>query len=138
MKRMHVHISVDDLEKSKRFYAAMFGQQPTVLKDDYAKWILEDPRINLAISHKTGKRAGLDHLGIQAQSNEELAELYTRLADASYAMLDQRGANCCYVVSDKHWAVDPVGTTWEMFYTMEEAAVYGKDITQDLDKVLVA
>lgn len=135
MKRMHVHISVDDLEKSKRFYTAMFGQQPSVSKADYAKWVLEDPRINLAISHKAGKRPGLDHLGIQAESNEELEELYARLADASYATLDQRAANCCYAVSDKHWAVDPAGTTWEMFHTMGEVAVYGKDITQDLDKV---
>jgi predicted 3-demethylubiquinone-9 3-methyltransferase (glyoxalase superfamily) len=82
--------------------------------------------------------ARFSRLGIQAESNEELEELYTRLADASYATLDQRGANCCYAVSDKHWAVDPVGTSWEMFHTMGEVAIYGKDITQDLDKVLLA
>ncbi len=138
MKRMHVHIAVEDLATAKRFYTAMFGQEPTVLKPDYAKWAMEDPRINLAISQKPGNQPGVDHLGIQAETAEELEELYTRLGDASYAMLEQRGAKCCYAESDKHWAVDPEGVTWEMFHTMGEVAVYGSDRAMDVESVLGA
>ena len=138
MKRMHVHIAVDDLATAKRFYAAMFGQEPTVSKPDYAKWALEDPRINLAISQKPGNQPGVDHLGIQAETAEELEELYKRLDDASYAVLEQRGAKCCYAKSDKHWAVDPVGVSWEMFHTMGEVVVYGTDGAPNVDKVLAS
>ncbi len=137
MKRMHIHIAVDDLELSRKFYAAMLGQEPTISKPDYAKWALEDPRVNLAISQKCGNQAGVDHLGIQAETHEELEELYTRLGDASYAMVDQKRAKCCYAESDKHWAVDPAGVPWEMFHTMGEVAVYGNDRASDVGKVLV-
>jgi catechol 2,3-dioxygenase-like lactoylglutathione lyase family enzyme len=138
MKRMHVHIAVGDLATAKRFYTAMFGQEPTVSKPDYAKWSLEDPRINLAISQKLGNQPGIDHLGIQAETAEELEELYERLGDASYAMLEQRGAKCCYAESDKHWAVDPEGVTWEMFHSLGEVEVYGLDRAQDVENALGA
>ena len=136
MKRIHIHIAVNDLELAKQFYAAMFGQRPTVSKADYAKWALDDPRINLAISQKPGNQPGVDHLGIQAETHEELEELYTRLGYASYAMIEQKRAKCCYAESDKHWAVDPVGVPWEMFHTMGEVAVYGNDTARDVNKVL--
>ena len=138
MKRMHVHIAVGDLATAKRFYTAMFGQEPTVSRPDYAKWSLEDPRMNLAISQKLGNQPGIDHLGIQAETAKELEELYERLGDASYAMLEQRGAKCCYAESDKHWAVDPEGVTWEMFHTLGEVAVYGLDRAQDVENALGA
>lgn len=136
MKRMHIHIAVDDLETASSFYAAIFGQDPTVSKSDYAKWSLEDPRVNLAISKKVDNQPGLDHLGIQAETSEELEQLYMRLGDASYAMVEQKGATCCYAESDKHWAIDPAGVTWEMFHTMGEAAVYGNDRARDVLDVL--
>ena len=127
MKRMHIHVSVDDLESAQRFYTAMFGEPATVSKPDYAKWELADPRVNFAISDKGAEKTGIDHLGIQAGSGEELDELYRRLGDASYPTVEQKGAECCYAESDKHWAVDPAGVTWEMFHTMGEAVVYGDD-----------
>jgi catechol 2,3-dioxygenase-like lactoylglutathione lyase family enzyme len=127
MKRMHIHISVDDLESSKRFYSSLFGHEPTVAKPDYAKWALDDPRVNLAISQRCGNSAGVNHLGIQAETGAELTELHQRMKDASYAMEDQKGAECCYAKSDKHWAVDPAGVPWEMFHTMADVAVYGND-----------
>lgn len=138
MKRMHIHISVEDLETSMKFYAAMLGQSPTVSKPDYAKWALDNPRVNLAISQKPDNARGIDHLGIQAENNEELDELYRRLGDASYAMLEQVGAKCCYAESDKHWALDPDGVPWEMFHTMGEVAVYGEDRAQDVGEILPA
>ena len=136
MKRMHIHITVAELDKSIRFYSALFGSEPTLLKDDYAKWLLDDPRVNLAISTKAKSEIGLDHLGIQAEDDVELAELYSRLGDASYAMMDQKGAKCCYAESDKHWAIAPDGIFWEMFHTMGEVAVYGEDRASNLGKVL--
>jgi catechol 2,3-dioxygenase-like lactoylglutathione lyase family enzyme len=127
MKRFHVHIGVDDLEAAKRFYSAMFGAKPTVEKPDYAKWMVEEPRINLAVSRRPGNVPGIDHLGIQAETPDELDELNRRLGAASIATLEERGAKCCYAESDKHWAVDPEGVVWEMFQTMGEAATYGAD-----------
>ena len=128
MKRMHIHISVDDLASSERFYSAMFGQGPTVSKGDYAKWELENPSINLAISEREGKVPGIDHVGIQVDSDAELGQLHARLSDARYATVEQRAAQCCYAESDKHWAADPAGVVWEMFHTMGEATVYGEDV----------
>ena len=136
MKRMHIHISVDDLETSKRFYTAMLGQEPSVTKPDYAKWSLDDPHVNLAISNKCCNKPGIDHLGIQAETSDELDELYRRLGNASYATVEQNGAKCCYAESDKHWAVDPVGVAWEMFHTMGEVAVYGNDRAEQLEDVV--
>jgi lactoylglutathione lyase len=126
MKRFHVHVGVHDLKQSVRFYSALFAAQPTVLKDDYAKWQLDDPRVNFAISTRAGK-AGLDHLGIQAEDAAELEELGSRLAQADVAVLPQKGAACCYARSDKYWTVDPQGVPWESFHTLEGAPVYGED-----------
>lgn len=126
MKRLHVHVAVHDLEQSIRFYRALFDAEPTVKKDDYAKWQLEDPRVNFAIS-KRGAKAGLDHLGIQAEDEGELGALRSQLAQADVAILDQKDATCCYAKSDKHWTLDPQGIAWESFRTLEAAPTYGED-----------
>lgn len=117
MKRFHVHISVDDLNDSIRFYSTLFNTSPTIEKPDYAKWMLEDPRINFAIS-KRGAKAGLDHIGIQTECAEELTTLHDRMHDAGIEMLTQNGQACCYSESDKHWAVDPSGIAWETYHTL--------------------
>ena len=100
MKRMHVHVAVDDLERSVRFYSALFAAQPSIIKPDYAKWMLDDPRVNFAISTR-GRQAGLDHLGIQAESPDELKEIYARLQKADGNVIEQGQANCCYAKSEK-------------------------------------
>jgi catechol 2,3-dioxygenase-like lactoylglutathione lyase family enzyme len=130
MKRLHVHIAVDDLAQSIRFYNALFAQQPSVQKPDYAKWALEDPRVNFAIS-KRGRKAGLDHLGIQAENDAELAEVHARLKDAALPIASQQGAACCYAKSNKHWTVDPQGIAWESFHTLDRVPVYGEDRGSD-------
>jgi hypothetical protein len=126
MKRFHVHVSVHDLQQSVRFYSALFASQPSVLKEDYAKWQLEDPRVNFAISTAAGK-AGVDHLGLQAEDGAELEDLGSRLAQADVATTAQKGASCCYAKSDKYWTIDPQGVAWESFHTLESVPVYGKD-----------
>lgn len=126
MKRFHVHVSVDDLEANIRFYSNVFGAAPAVVKDDYAKWMLEDPRVNFAIS-KRGARAGLDHLGLQVDSDEELAALREQVSRADIAALDQAGAACCYAKSDKYWITDPQGIAWETFHTLDAIPVFGED-----------
>jgi catechol 2,3-dioxygenase-like lactoylglutathione lyase family enzyme len=126
MKRLHVHVAVHDLEQSIRFYSALFAAQPAVKKDDYAKWMLDDPRVNFAISTRA-KRAGLDHLGIQAEDGAELEELGSRLAQADVAITAQKGASCCYAKSDKYWTLDPQGIAWESFHTLDSVPMYGAD-----------
>ncbi|HZM33982.1 MAG TPA: ArsI/CadI family heavy metal resistance metalloenzyme [Burkholderiales bacterium] len=126
MKRLHVHVAVHDLEKSIRFYSALFAAQPVVRKDDYAKWMLEDPRVNFAISTR-GKKAGLDHLGIQAENAAELEEIGSRLAQADVSVLPQKEAACCYAKSDKYWTIDPQGIAWESFHTLDSIPMYGGD-----------
>ena len=130
MKRFHVHVGVHDLDKSIRFYAALFAAEPTVRKNDYAKWQLEDPRVNFAISTR-GKKAGLDHLGIQAESGAELEELGARLAQADVSVLPQKGAACCYAKSDKYWTLDPQGIAWESFHTLGTVPVFGSDTARE-------
>jgi len=125
MKRLHVHVAVADLAKSIQFYATLFGTEPTVRKDDYAKWMLEDPRVNFAISTR-GKRPGLDHLGIQTESREELGEIAARLKAAEVATQDQAATRCCYAESSKSWSADPQGIAWESFYTFGESTTYGE------------
>ena len=125
MKRLHVHVSVHDLKQSVRFYSALFAAQPTVLKDDYAKWMLDDPRVNFAISSR-GAKAGLDHLGIQAENGEELEDIGSRLAQADVATTAQKDASCCYAKSDKYWTVDPQGIAWESFHTLDSVPMYGE------------
>lgn len=130
MKRLHVHVAVHDLRQSIRFYSALFAAQPTVTKDDYAKWQLEDPRVNFAISSR-GAKAGVDHLGIQAENADELEELGVRLAQADVTMTAQKGASCCYAKSDKYWTLDPQGVAWESFHTLESVPVFGADIAAE-------
>ena len=125
MKRLHVHVSVDDLAQSVRFYSTLFAAQPTMLKEDYAKWMIDDPRVNFAIS-TGGQAGGFSHLGIQAQDQSELAEVYDRLSRAERPILAQQGTTCCYAKSDKQWIADPQGVPWETFFTYGEATVYGE------------
>ena len=125
MKRFHVHVAVDDLAANIRFYSTVFGAQPTVQKPDYAKWMLDDPRINFAVSQR-GAKAGVDHLGFQVDSDEELAALRKQVADAQIAALDQPDATCCYARSDKYWIEDPQGIAWETYRTLGEAQIYGE------------
>ncbi|MET0500046.1 MAG: ArsI/CadI family heavy metal resistance metalloenzyme [Candidatus Binatia bacterium] len=125
MKRFHVHIAADDLDATIRFYSTVFGMPPTVRNPGYAKWMVEDPRINFAISKATGM-PGIDHLGIQVDSGEELTLLREQVARAQIAAQDQPGAACCYARSDKYWTTDPQGIAWETFHTFESIPVRGE------------
>lgn len=124
MKRLHIHVSVGDLGESVRFYSALFAAAPTVAKADYAKWMLDDPRVNFAVSARGGA-AGVQHLGIQAESAAELEEVFGRLAAAGRPVLEEAGATCCYARSEKQWVSDPQGVPWETFLTHGESTVYG-------------
>lgn len=124
MKRMHVHVSVDDLARSIGFYSALFAAQPSVVKPDYAKWMLDDPRVNFAISTR-GREVGLDHLGIQVESQQELHEVYDRLRQAGGEVVEQGQTACCYAKSEKSWIDDPAGIAWETFHTTGESIDYG-------------
>ena len=126
MKRFHVNLSVGDLADSIRFYSALFGAEPSVRKDDYAKWLLEDPRINFAISRR-GHPVGINHLGVQVESAEELTGMRAQLTRADRALVEQRGAACCYANSDKYWITDPDGVAWETFHTLAAIPLYGDD-----------
>lgn len=120
MKRFHVHVGVEDLEQSIRFYSSLFGAGPTVRKDDYAKWMVDDPRVNFAISQRNGRKVGVNHLGLQADSADELSAIRTGFAAADpSSVVDEPNAHCCYVTSDKHWVTDPQGIAWEAFHTLE-------------------
>jgi catechol 2,3-dioxygenase-like lactoylglutathione lyase family enzyme len=124
MKRLHVHVAVDDLAVATAFYADLFGAAPSVTKPDYAKWMLDDPRVNFAISAR-GTQAGLDHLGIQVDDAGELDMLAARLENAGHTTYDKGAATCCYAESDKAWTVDPAGIKWEAFHTHGESTTYG-------------
>jgi predicted enzyme related to lactoylglutathione lyase len=124
MKRLHVHVAVDDLAASIKFYSALFAAAPSVVKPDYAKWMLDDPRANFAISAR-GRAAGLDHLGIQVESKDELKEVYARLHQAGGQVVEQGQTNCCYSRSEKSWIDDPAGIAWETFLTFGETTDYG-------------
>jgi catechol 2,3-dioxygenase-like lactoylglutathione lyase family enzyme len=124
MKRFHVHVAVEDLDQSVRFYSTLFAAEPTVLKPDYAKWMLEDPRVNFAISQR-GSDFGIEHLGIQAEDEAELTEVYARLSQAERPVIEEKATTCCYARSDKQWIADPQGVEWETFLTFGEATVYG-------------
>jgi len=128
MKRMHLHISVDDLAKSITFYNTLFDATPTVQKTDYAKWMLDDPLVNFAISAR-GAKAGLDHIGIQVEKSDELAEIKDRLEQADMAMFSQEGTTCCYAKSDKHWVQDPSGIAWETYQTLASAPTFNDAVT---------
>jgi catechol 2,3-dioxygenase-like lactoylglutathione lyase family enzyme len=125
MKRLHVHVGVEDLDRSVAFYSTLFGAGPTVTKDDYAKWMLEDPRVNFAISTGLHAGKGIEHLGIQVETAGELAEVYGRLKAADRPVLEEGATTCCYARSEKSWIADPDGVVWEAFLTNGEATVCG-------------
>lgn len=126
MKRLHVHVGVADLDQSIRFYSTLFATEPSVVKQDYAKWMLDDPRVNFAISAGQHASKGIEHLGIQAGSTEELSEVYGRLKAADRPVLEEGHTTCCYARSEKSWIADPDGVVWEAFLTDGEATTYGK------------
>ncbi len=126
MKRFHVHVRVDDLDSSMRFYSTLFGAEPTVVKPDYAKWMLDDPRVNFAITAGSTS-AGLDHLGLQVESDEDLAIIAGRLDAAGQSVVRQEYAACCYARGNKGWVSDPTGISWETFHTFGDSTVYGND-----------
>ncbi|MBU3542942.1 MAG: glyoxalase/bleomycin resistance/dioxygenase family protein [Burkholderiaceae bacterium] len=123
MKRMHIHIAVTDLDASINFYSKMFAQDPTIRKADYAKWQLDNPRINFAISAR-GAKEGLNHLGIQVEDNAELVEMKARLDSLQGELIEEQGAACCYAQSDKYWVNDPSGIAWETFHTLDSIPVF--------------
>ncbi len=125
MKRFHVHIHVQDLKASIAFYSRLFSAQPARIETDYAKWMLEDPRVNFAISTR-GSKPGLDHLGFQVDSAEELVEMKAAAQNADMAMLDEGETTCCYARSDKHWITDPQGIAWEQFHTLGDIPVFNE------------
>ena len=126
MKRLHVHVAVADLDQAVGFYSTLFDARPSVLKTDYAKWMLEDPRVNFAISMR-GAAPGLDHLGIQVDSADDLQQIAGRLSAAGRSVVEQKDAACCYARGDKGWTSDPSGISWETFHTFGEITEYGAD-----------
>ncbi len=126
MKRFHVHVAVKDLPQSVRFYSTMFGAEPTVLKPDYAKWMLEDPRVNFAISQRS-QEIGVNHLGMQAETDEELEAIHANLRRADDAVVTEKGVHCCYATSDKYWVTDPQGVAWESFRSLGTVPFYGEE-----------
>lgn len=129
MKQFHIHVSVKNLEESVRFYSTLFGQQPVKQKEDYAKWLLDDPRLNFAISTRSDK-LGVNHLGIQVETAVELEEIKTRLKKADLGIYDEGTTTCCYAKSDKAWVSDPSGVRWESYQNMADAEVYSEPTKQ--------
>ncbi len=133
MKRFHIHVGVKDINKSVQFYSTLFGQQPSKLKEDYAKWMLEDPRINFAISTRTND-VGVNHLGMQVDSVAELSEITERLKNADLGVYDEGETTCCYATSNKAWVSDPAGVPWEAYQSMADADVFSnKDVSKTDD-----
>jgi len=130
MKRFHVHVAVPDLAASIRFYSTLFGAEPSVVKDDYAKWMLDDPRVNFAISNR-GASVGLNHLGFQVDSDDELEALHSQLEAADRGVFAERNASCCYAKSDKYWIKDPAGIAWESFHTLGSIPLFGSSAGHD-------
>jgi hypothetical protein len=126
MKRFHVHVAVKELRDSIRFYTAMFGTSPTVVKPDYAKWMLDDPRINFAISQRSQK-VGINHLGLQAESEDEFEGIHANLQQADATIVAEKGAHCCYARSDKYWITDPQSIAWESFRSLGSIPLYGEE-----------
>lgn len=133
MKRFHVHTGVADIEKSIAFYSNLFGARPSVVKADYAKWMLDDPRINFAISMRDDVATGIEHVGLQVENKAELEELYGRIRAADRPVLEEGATTCCYAQSEKSWVADPDGVVWETFLTEGESTVYGG--SPDLDRL---
>ena len=126
MKRLHVHVAVPDLGKSIAFYTTLFGAEPVKVKTDYAKWMLDDPRVNFAISRR-GRAPGIDHVGVQVDTRAELDEIANRLKAAGQSTFEEEAVNCCYAQGDKSWVSDPSGVRWETFHTFGDATIYGED-----------
>ena len=126
MKRFHVHVAVDDLEAGVRFYSKLFGSEPTVTKPDYAKWMVEDPRINFAISSR-GSKPGVNHLGFQLDTDEEFRAMHAQLAEADAGLVEEMSANCCYAKSDKYWVTDPAGIAWETYHSLASIPMFGSE-----------
>ncbi len=124
MKRMHIHVGVERLDEGINFYSALFGAQPVKVKDDYAKWMLDDPRINFAISTRAG--TGVDHLGLQVDESTELDAMRERLKQADMTLFDEGETVCCYARSEKSWVKDPAGVAWEAYQTMEDVQLFGE------------
>jgi catechol 2,3-dioxygenase-like lactoylglutathione lyase family enzyme len=128
MKRFHVHVGVKDLDASIRFYSALFGAEPTVRKHDYAKWMVDDPRINFAISRRgDGRRVGVNHLGLQVDSDDELEALRAQAEQADLAAMAEKGVNCCYAKSNKYWYTDPTGVAWETYHSLGQVEIFGEE-----------
>lgn len=134
MKRMHVHVSVEDIDNAVAFYSTLFGARPSLEKPDYAKWMLDDPRVNFAISTR-GREPGLDHLGIQVEDAGELNEVYARLRQAGGNIIEQGETACCYARSEKSWIDDPAGIAWETFLTTGESITYGDGTGENTARV---
>ena len=132
MKRFHVHVAVPELSESIRFYSTLFGAEPAIRKDDYAKWMLDDPRVNFAISQRGGA-SGVNHLGFQVDSDTELEAMHGQLLAADSAIVAQKNASCCYARSDKYWVTDPAGVAWETFHSLGSVPVYGEDDATRID-----
>ena len=130
MNRMHIHLSVSDLDSNIKFYTTMFGIEPTILESDYAKWRLENPSVNFAISNK-GRENGLKHLGLELDSDEELNKVHKRIEENNIESLEEKRAHCCYSESDKYWVLDPQGIPWENFHSLREIPIYGNDSSKD-------
>jgi catechol 2,3-dioxygenase-like lactoylglutathione lyase family enzyme len=137
MKRLHVHVSVENLDQSVGFYSALFAAKPSVVKSDYAKWMLDDPRVNFAISMR-GNAPGLDHLGIQVENGAELQEVHGRLRQAGSAVLEVGATTCCYAKSEKSWIDDPTGIAWETFLTNGESTVYSDSSKENSGEARIA
>jgi catechol 2,3-dioxygenase-like lactoylglutathione lyase family enzyme len=133
VKRFHLHVGVTDLDASIAFYTHLFGAAPEVVKPDYAKWMLEDPRINFAISMREGAVKGIEHVGLQVENPEELTEVYARLTAADRPMLEEGATTCCYAQSEKSWIADPDGVVWEAFLTHCGSTTYGR--SPDLEQL---
>lgn len=134
MKRLHVHVAVENLPQSIGFYSALFAAEPAMVKTDYAKWMLDDPRVNFAISTR-GRDPGLDHLGIQVENADELQEVYARLHQAGGNVIEQGQTACCYAKSEKAWIDDPAGISWETFLTSGESTIYGDGTGERIARV---
>ena len=132
MKRFHVHVAVPDLNDGISFYSTLFGAEPSVVKPDYAKWMLDDPRINFAISQRSS-HAGVNHLGIQVDSNDELEGLHTRLRAADARIVEEKNVSCCYARSNKYWVTDPAGIAWESFHNLDSVEFFG-DTTEPSER----
>lgn len=124
MKRLHIHVRTNDLEASIAYYNALFGAEPTRLEIDYAKWLLDDPAVNLAVSSRGGK-AGIDHLGVSVDDDDTLEDIAARLGDIAAPAAPEEDTTCCYARSNKYWSHDPQGAVWELFHTFGDSKTYG-------------